>query len=123
LTEKEINSIYGDAGDRYFLSELPLGKVKLIISTIPDESVNKTIAEHLKETNKNCTFIATTEQPRAAFDLYAEGIDYVIIPHHLGGNYLASIIEKFKTNKKLYLKLASEHRKELWKGKQDSNYT
>lgn len=117
-----INTIYGDAGDKYFLSELPLSKAKLIISTIPDESVNQIIREKLDESNSQATFIATAEQLRQASDLYKSGVDYVIIPHHLGGDYIAHIISQFKIDKAKYKELGKKHKSELGSGKSDSNF-
>src|SRR3989344_5592554 len=85
LGKSGMNSIYGDAADRNFLGELDLEKTKLIISTIPDEPSNIAIMNRIKESNSNPIFIATAEQPRTAHDLYEEGVDYVVVPHHLGG--------------------------------------
>lgn len=118
-----INAIYGDAGDRYFLSELPLDKAKLIISTIPDEAINVTIKERLKEINSEAAFIATAEQPRIAHDLYEEGVDYVIVPHHLGGDYVAHMINQFKTDKEKYIEFGKKHKHSLKAAKSNSNFS
>ncbi len=104
LNDQGIEAIFGDGGDRDFLSQLSLEKTKLIISTIPDAESNMTIAEHLKHIKSQATFIATAEQPATALDLYKHGIDYVIIPHHLGGDLMATIIKAFKTEKTKYRK-------------------
>jgi Trk K+ transport system NAD-binding subunit len=122
LGEEKINAIYGDAADKNFLSEIPLDKAKIIISTIPDENSNLTIQERLKELKSEAVFIATSEQPRSAFDLYKEGVDYVIIPHHLGGEYAAHMVSKFKTDKKKYREAGEKHKKELEKGKKSSSF-
>ena len=47
LGENGINSAYGDASDKNFLSEIPLDKAKLIISTIPEKDSNVSISERL----------------------------------------------------------------------------
>ncbi len=46
--------------------------------------------------------IVTARQINEAFKLYKAGADYVILPHFLGGEYTAKIIEDAKTNKKKY---------------------
>lgn len=123
LSKKKVDCIYGDGGDADFLSELPLAKAKMLISTIPDEASNLTIHERLKKTHGDAIFIAIAEQPRTALDLYKAGIDYVLIPHHLGGQYAAHLIQQHHTNKKEYQKLGEHHALQLKKGKDNSTYS
>lgn len=122
LSKHRINCIYGDGGDKNFLDEIGLEKAKIIISTIPDEGVNITLKEKLQESNKNAIFIATAENPRIALDLYNLGIDYVIVPHHLGGEYAADLIQKFKTKKEFYKEEGKKHLKELNDAKRKSEF-
>lgn len=122
LDKGGIPAIYGDAGDKNFLAELPLKKAKLVISTIPDENSNICIKERLQEIGSEAVFIATAEQPREAYDLYSMGADYVIVPHHLGGDYISQFIAKFKTDKEKYKELGARHKKELGKAKDNSKY-
>ena len=55
-------------------------------------------------------------------DLYDAGVDYVIIPHHLGGSFVSTIIQAFGTNKGKYKQAGRDHYKELKKAKEDSNF-
>src|SRR3989344_758485 len=113
LVNQGIDCIYGDASDKEFLNELELDKTSLIISTIPDEQSNIFIREKLKEVKSDSVFIATAEHSASALDLYREGIDYVIVPHYLGGDYAANIIKNFGTKKEGYKELRKKHLKEL----------
>lgn len=113
LGKQKINCVYGDASDKEFLDEIELDKAKIVISTVPDEYSNLIIKERLKELKSGAIFIATSEQPRSAADLYQEGVDYVIVPQHLGGDYIAHMIKQFKTDKKKYHVAGRKHRKEL----------
>ncbi len=122
LQNEGIESIFGDAGDADFIAELPLEKAKLVISTLPDEEANLVIKDMLKRRKSQAAFIATAEQSPAALDLYKQGVDYVIIPHHLGGDLMSSIIAAFKTEKSKYQKLGREHYQKLVKGKESSPY-
>jgi len=122
LSKQGINCIYGDALDPGFLSEIKLGKAQLIISTLPEEEANLSIKRMLKELGSKATFVATAEQPRNALDLYNENVDYVIVPHHLGGDYISKIIEKFGTDKSKYDQLGKTHKKELIKARNTSNF-
>lgn len=120
LAKQGVNCIFGDAGDEGFLNELELHKTKVIISTIPDKDVNIVIKEKLKKVHSNAAFIATAEQSVNALDLYKEGADYVIIPHHLGGEYAADMIKKFHIDRSRYKEQGRKHIQELKKGKNNS---
>ncbi len=122
LSEQRINCVYGDASDKEFLEELNLHKAKLIISTIPDENSNLCIKEHLKRIKSSTAFIATAEEPRDAEILYKSGVDYVLIPHHLGGEYAAHMIERFHVNRDKYREEGRKHFKELKEAKRKSKY-
>jgi Kef-type K+ transport system membrane component KefB len=122
LAKQGINCIYGDATDKEFLNEINFNKTKIIISTIPEEFSNLAIKEKLNEINSDAIFIATSEQPRIALDLYKQGIDYVIIPHHLGGEYAANMIKNFYTDKQKYKEAGRNHLKELKDSKKNSNF-
>lgn len=122
LGKEGINSIYGDASDKGFLSELELENAKLIISTVPDENTNLSIRERLNEICSKAIFIATAEQPRRAFDLYKKGIDYVIVPHHLGGEYASDMIKSFCLNAAKYREAGRKHLKELLKARKSSSF-
>lgn len=123
LSKKGFSTIYGDAGNKEFLKEIPLEKAKVIVSTIPDLETNIIIKERLKELKHSAAFIATTEQPINALDLYKIGIDYVIIPHHLGGDFAAHMIKSFHTDKSKYKKAGKIHKEELKKAKGNSLYS
>jgi len=123
LNKKKIESIYGDAGNKNFLEEIGLNKAKIVISTIPDEHTNLTIIETLKEINSKAIFIGTAEQPRTALDLYKAGADYVIIPHHLGGDFASHLIKSFGVNKEKYKSIGREHRHHIESSKNNSTFS
>lgn len=123
LNKQKINAIYGDAENKNFLYDIPLGKAKIIISTIPEESSNLTILEVLKESKSDAVFVSTAEQPRQALDLYKAGADYVLIPHHLGGWYASELIKKNRTSKEKYKDIGREHFKELNHAKKNSSFS
>ena len=67
----------------------------------------------MKSKNKETIVIVTARHVSDAFLLYKEGADYVILPHFLGGEYTAKLIEKAKENKKTYENIKEKHVKEL----------
>jgi len=122
LDKQGIDCVYGDAADKNFLAEFKLTKAKLVISTLNDESANIAIKEILKDVESKATFIATAEQPRAAIDLYDIGADYVIIPHHLGGDYVSHLIDKFGNNYGKFKEMGKTHLRELRRAKDGSSF-
>jgi len=122
LIAEGVECIYGDAGNKNLLNEINFENTKIVLSTIPDEESNLTILEMLKEKKSKAAFIATAEQPRTALELYKAGADYVIIPHHLGGEYSSKLIEDFGINREKYRKIGKEHFKELEKARNNSSF-
>jgi len=122
LATEGIDCIYGDAGNKNLLNEIDFKNTKIVLSTIPDEESNLILLEVLKEKKSKAAFIATAEQPRVALDLYRAGADYVIIPHHLGGEYSSKLIESFGLNKEKYRKIGKEHFHELSKARNNSSF-
>ena len=123
LAKERVDCIYGDGSDPDFLSEIPLEKAKMLISTIPDETSNFTLRERLKRLDSKAVFIATAEQPRTALNLYDAGVDYVLIPHHLGGQYASHLIRQHHADKHYYKNLGRQHYRQLRKGKENSVYS
>jgi Kef-type K+ transport system membrane component KefB len=115
LTKKRVNCIYGDASDKEFINELKLDKVKLVISTIPEEESNLTIKKRMDEVKSKAVFIATSEQILEAIDLYKAGADYVVVPHVLGGENIAETLERYKDRYSTFREEGKNQIKELKK--------
>jgi len=96
-----------------FLEDLKAHKAKLIVSTIPEKDINLTILNLIHKKNKNAILIVTARHISEAFDLYKAGADYVILPHFLGGEYTARVIEKAKENKDSYKEEREKQIKDL----------
>lgn len=115
LKEKHIPVMYGDASDIDLISELNFSKAKLVVSTIPDTRTNIFIARHIKKTlhKKNTVLIATAHKIDEAIQLYSEGVDYVIMPHFLGGKHASSLLIKYGANINKFIKEKAKHLNEL----------
>lgn len=94
LESLKIPYFYGDASDAEFLEELPLGKVKLVVSTIPDLNSNRLVIQFMKSLNKNAIVVVLAHTAAHAQELYELGASYVIMPHHLGAQHAAKLITK-----------------------------
>ena len=115
LNKLRIPAVYGDVDDETLLRELPLKKIKLAISTIPDFETNELLIETMKEENPEMIVIVRAHTIEDAIDLYRKGADYVLTPHFLGGEYLADMLTEIKTDKKGYEKERERHMEMLKK--------
>ena len=113
LISKGMDCLYGDVSDTDVLDRLNISKVKLIISTVNDIHDNMTILRYAKKVGSKATIFVTAVRVDDALDLYAEGADYVILPHFLGGNHVSLMLEEevFDLDSMLNKKL--DHIKEL----------
>ncbi len=111
LTKKGMPCIYGDINDSEFLKSLNLNRVKMVISTIPDYSTNSFVKKNIL--NDNCVFVPTAHDIQNALDLYREGADYVIMPHFLGGEFMANMLVRDEFNKESLKNEGKRHIREL----------
>src|SRR3989344_261525 len=102
LNSKGVKCIYGDVSNADFIDDLRVEKAKIIVSTIPETENNLMLLDKIREKNKDTIVIVTARQISDTYDLYKAGANYVILPHFLGGEYTARLIEKAKENKKEY---------------------
>ena len=102
LQNEGINAIYGDVDDSEFLEDLGICKASVIVSTIPEKESNHLILDVLERNKAKPIVLLTGRQIEDAFELYKAGADYVILPHFLGGEYTAKLIETAKNNNKIY---------------------
>lgn len=120
LHKLKVPSVYGDAYDSEFLEELPLKKIEMAISTIPDFETNLILIEHLKKINSKVLILVRAETIDEAFELYKKGANYVLTPHFLGGQFVAKMIASSKLDKKNYnsekikhIKMLEERKKKI----------
>ncbi len=95
LQARGIPCLYGDAADNELLDEFDLKKVSMLVSTVPDFETNLFLLNKLRRRNKQALFISMSQSPDEAMLLYRGGADYVILPHYLGGNYAALVLDKY----------------------------
>ena len=104
LEKYKLPAVYGDAYDLEFLNDLPLKKVKLVVSTIPDKETSMLLIETIRAVNKDAIIILTAHQIEDALLFYKKKASYVLTPHFLGGAYVAKMIEHLETDKVDYRK-------------------
>jgi Kef-type K+ transport system membrane component KefB len=119
LSKKGIACVYGDVNDAEFLKSINLKAAKMIVSTIPDYGANVNVLKAI--TGTDITFIATSNQVHNALELYKYGADYVIMPHYLGGDYIASMLVRDNFNKKTIKEEGKHHIKQIQERLKDNS--
>jgi len=115
LKQQNINAVFGDMADHELFQSLNLEKAKLVISTVPDATDEAQFLEELSGSRKKSlprrqTVILTARDTEGAKTLYRVGADYVLVPHLVGGEYLAGILEKHISDADFITREGKRHR-------------
>lgn len=113
LNKFKIPCVYGDVDDPELIRDLPLDKIKIAVSTIPDFEANYFIVEEVRSVNPDAIIIARAHTIPDAFELYKKGASYVLTPHFLGGEYISKMLKDFGADSKDYDKEREKHMKML----------
>lgn len=113
LTHYRIPCLYGDVEDGELLNELPLEKVELAVSTVPDFETNFLLIENIRKVNAKAIVIVRAHSIEEALELYKKGASYVLTPHFLGGEYIAKMIKDIRIDEQEYAKEKNKHIKML----------
>ncbi|MDD3663223.1 MAG: NAD-binding protein, partial [Candidatus Pacebacteria bacterium] len=113
LRISKIKSIFGDIADIEFLEDLKFKNTKLVIMTIPSTDDQINFISHLKNIKSNSLIIANAYHRSDAQILYKAGANYVMMPHFLGGKWVASMLKKNAWNRKNFSLLKKEQKNEI----------
>jgi len=113
LKHRGIPAYFGDAADVEFLETLHLDKAKLIISTIPEPDDQKTMIAHVRRSSDKTVIIANLYHNTYLDDLYEAGANYVMMPHLLGGQWIAEVLSHHAWTKDTFKKLRVEQKEEM----------
>lgn len=113
LMDKKIPCIYGDLGDIEILKSLNLKDAKIVISTIPDKHDNLLLLHRMEKIGSKAIKFTTASNIDDALDLYEAGTDYVILPHLIGGEHAAFLIENLSLDIINVFEQKEKHIKEL----------
>lgn len=101
LARQGISVLYGDISDDEIQERSGLRDARLVISTVPDMKDSLALIEFIKKENPKSKIIVSADSEWEGRELYKAGADYVLLPHFIGGQQLAQLIEKDKALKNL----------------------
>lgn len=102
-------AMYGDVGSEDVLAMIHADKAKMIVSTIPDMSVNADILDFLKQHQSSATVVVTVKSSDDAARCYALGATFVIVPTVLSGQRFAEYLKIKKVSKALWKSFGKQH--------------
>ncbi len=113
LKHRGIPAFFGDIADVEFLDSLPIEKAKLIISTIPEADDQKNMIKHVRKQNSKTLIVANLYHNIFLDDLYEAGANYVMMPHLLGGQWVAEILKDHPWTKLTFKNLKKDQKEEM----------
>ncbi|MFB6182066.1 MAG: cation:proton antiporter [Candidatus Magasanikbacteria bacterium] len=113
LQKRGIPAFYGDAADIEFIETLPLEEAEMVISTLPEPDDQEILIESIRKRSEDVKIIATLHHTRYLDRLYDAGANYVMLPHLLGGSFIAEEIKHHEWNKETFEKLRQEQKQDL----------
>ncbi len=109
LDRQGVRNVYGDATDEELLHEISANKAKLVVSTMSDMSVNRSLLGYLRYHNPSAVFICHADGYDQAADLYRHGATYVMLPHFLGSEKIGGFIKKHGFNHSAFDAYRKQH--------------
>lgn len=113
LKNRNIPHYFGDAADVEFIEKLPLEDAKLIISTLPEADDQATLFESIRDRSQSTKIIGNLHHIRHLDMLYEAGADYVMLPHLLGGSFIAEELKHKPWDKHTFEKLREQQKQDL----------
>ncbi len=90
---QDVPAICGDISDSHIQELAGLKSARLVVSTVPSLRDNESLLEAMLNKNYKARVIMAAQDEEEALSLYDKNIDYVLLPHFIGGLHLAKILE------------------------------
>lgn len=103
--EANLKIVYGDMADEDLYEDLNFKKAELIVSTVPDCEDNLLLLEYLRHDKTPPITVLLASNSWDAEILYKSGADLVVIPHSVGGEYLASVLATYGLDREYIRKM------------------
>lgn len=116
INDKDISLFFGDASDIEFIENLPIANSKLVLITIPALDDQLTVINHIRQSRSEAFIVANAYHYSEIKKLYDAGADYVMMPHMVGGNWIAGILKKGEWTRDAFAGLRDEQTEMLASG-------
>jgi Kef-type K+ transport system membrane component KefB len=113
MIKRNIPYFFGEANDIEFLSELPLDKIRMAISTIPRAEDQIALIKYIRTVNSKSLIITSLTHTNYLDEIYDCGANYTIIPHLISGQWIGDILKEKQWSKRTFTALRAEQRKEM----------
>lgn len=88
----DLPMINGDAIDDQVMKEAGIYKANCVISALPDDADNLFVVLSARQMNKDLKIISRASHASTYKKLRLAGADNVIMPDHIGGDHMASLV-------------------------------
>lgn len=88
-------------------------QVKMVISTLPNAEDQMVLLRHLRKFSKRTVFIGNLSHTRFLSELYTYGADYVMVPHLMGGSWIAEVLKRRKWTRASFKELTKDQKNEI----------
>lgn len=112
LRRQKIPSFFGDISDVEFIHDLPLANSKLLVMTLPSTDDQISLINDVRKSSGHTLIIANAAQYADMDILYQAGADYVMMPHLLGGNWIADILKTKDWSSETFFNLKVDQKKQ-----------
>ena len=83
---------------------------KLVVLTVPAADDQITIINHLRQSGSETLIVGNAQQYDELRALYQAGADFVMMPHLVGGDWIANILTKQQWSRETFKGLRAEQR-------------
>ena len=84
----------GDATEDQILLDAGIEQANSLISTMPNDADNLYVAISARALNTNLTIVSRAASESAEKKLFKAGVNKVVMPEHVGGSHMASLVSK-----------------------------
>ena len=94
LEQQGVRHAFGDMTDEEFLEEINASHAELVVSTIDNLAINRSLLVYLRRHNARVSFVCHAVSYEEAAELYEHGASYVSLPHYVGSERISNFIKR-----------------------------
>lgn len=116
LQTQGVPCTYGDINDAEFLSEIDLSSCRMVICTVREYAASSLLVRSLRSLRPDAIIIVLSERTEHALSLYDVGASYVVTPHLLSGQHVASLVGHHGFDRQKFAMERDRHVREMRDG-------